>query len=74
VPTLARTRASAGTGACQCWLEGTDAYRKYQKDGSAEVWQKLSQQDMRAVELLVDELERMVREGRFRMRKPGAAQ
>lgn len=53
-------------------LEGLEAYRKYQQDGG-QVWQRLSQQDNQAVELLVQELERLVREGRFRLQQPGQA-
>jgi len=54
-------------------LEGLEAYRKYSQDGSQELWQQLSQQDNQAVETLVGELERLVREGRFRMGQPGQA-
>ena len=52
--------------ALQSKLEGMEAYRKYQKDGSGEIWQKLSQADHQCVELLVGELERLVRDGKFR--------
>ena len=51
-------------------LEGLEAYRKYQQDGG-QIWQQLSQQDTQAVQTLVGELERLVREGRFRMGQPG---
>ncbi len=53
-------------------LEGLEAYRKYQQDGG-QIWQQLSQQDNQAVQTLVQELERMVQEGRFRMSSPGQA-
>ena len=53
-------------------LEGLEAYRKYQQDGG-QIWQQLSQQDNQAVQMLVDELERMVQEGRFRLSTPGQA-
>ena len=53
-------------------LEGLEAYRKYQQDGG-QIWQQLSQQDIQAVQMLVDELERMVQEGRFRLSAPGQA-
>jgi hypothetical protein len=53
-------------------LEGLDAYRKYSKDGDAQVWRDLTQQDIRCVEILVDELERLVKDGKFRqMHRPG---
>ena len=54
-------------------LEGLEAYRKYQQDGGGQLWQQLSQQDNQAVQMLVQELERMVQEGRFRMSTPGQA-
>ena len=54
-------------------LEGLEAYRKYQQDGSQQLWQQLSQQDNQAVEMLVSELERMVQSGTFRMKQPGKA-
>ena len=54
-------------------LEGLEAYRKYQRDGDNRIWQQLSQQDNQAVETLVQELERLVKEGRFRMQTPGQA-
>ncbi len=52
-------------------LEGLEAYRKYSQDGDPQLWQQLSQQDNQAVQTLVGELERLVREGRFRMGQPG---
>ncbi len=54
-------------------LEGLEAYRKYSQDGDPQLWQQLSQQDNQAVETLVQELERLVREGTFRMGQPGRA-
>lgn len=54
-------------------LEGLEAYRKYQQDGSQQIWQQLSQQDNQAVETLIGELERMVQSGTFRMKQPGNA-
>ncbi|MBI3967700.1 MAG: hypothetical protein HY329_18840 [Chloroflexi bacterium] len=55
-------------------LEGLEAYRKYAHDtGSGQLWQRLSQQDNEAVRLLIDELERLVREDKFRMKQPGQA-
>ena len=56
----------------QSKLEGLEAYRKYAQSGSnTQLWQQLAQADGQAVEGLVQELERMVREGQFRMRQPG---
>jgi hypothetical protein len=54
-------------------LEGLEAYRKYQQDGSGQIWQQLSQQDNQAVETLVQELERLVKSGGFRSKMPGQA-
>src|SRR5215208_6430113 len=54
-------------------LEGLEAYRKYSKDGNNRIWQQLSQQDNQAVETLVGELERLVRDNKFRMQQPGRA-
>ena len=59
--------------ALQAKLEGLEAYRKYQQDGDNQLWQQLSQQDNQAVQQLVQELERLVHEGRFRMQTPGRA-
>lgn len=53
-------------------LEGLDAYRKYAKDGDAEVWHRLTEAELPAIHILVDQLERLVREGRFRICEPGA--
>ena len=53
-------------------LEGLEAYRKYQQDGG-QVWQQLSQQDNQAVETLIGELERLVKDGKLRMSQPGRA-
>lgn len=54
-------------------LEGLEAYRKYAKDGPAQLWQKLTQAEVQGVSLLIDELERLVKDGRLRMREPGRA-
>ncbi len=54
-------------------LEGLEAYRKYAQDGTSQIWQQLSQQDNQAVQTLVQELERLVRENKFRMGQPGQA-
>ena len=59
--------------ALQSKLEGLEAYRKYQQasQGNSQIWQRLSQLDNQAAELLTQELERLVRDGQFRMRPPG---
>jgi hypothetical protein len=57
--------------ALQSKLEGLEAYRKYAQSGDSELWQELTRQDTQAVERLVSELERVVREGKLRMRAPG---
>ena len=57
--------------ALQSKLEGLEAYRKYAQGDSGRLWQELTQADMRAVEMLTEELEHMVRDGKFRMRRPG---
>jgi hypothetical protein len=54
-------------------LEGLEAYRKFSKDGHKEVWRKLSEEDVRSVEILVDELERLVHDGKFREMRTSAA-
>ena len=54
-------------------LEGLEAYRKYAQNGNDQLWQRLSQQDNQAVETLIGELERLVRDGKFRMGQPGRA-
>jgi hypothetical protein len=59
--------------ALQAKLEGLEAYRKYSKDADAGLWQQLTQVEVQGVELLVGELERLVREGKFRTREPGKA-
>jgi hypothetical protein len=54
-------------------LEGLEAYRKYSQDGNDRIWQQLSQQDNQAVETLISELERLLRDNQFRMQTPGRA-
>jgi len=51
-------------------LEGLEAYRKFSADGN-KVWTQLSEQDNQAVDSLVKELERLVREDKFRFRSAG---
>lgn len=57
--------------ALQAKLEGLEAYRKYSKDTGANIWKELTQSDVGCVRTLVDELERLVRDGKLRMRQPG---
>ncbi len=52
-------------------LEGLEAMRKYSGDGNQQIWQQVSDRDQQAVELLVDELERLVQSGGLRLRQPG---
>ena len=53
-------------------LEGLEAYRKYsQSDGGSQLWQQLTQSDTQDVQLLVQELERLVQSGELRMPSPG---
>ncbi len=58
--------------ALQSKLEGLEAYRKYAASGGeTQLWQQLTESDSQAVERLVSQLERLVRENKFRMRAPG---
>ena len=59
--------------ALQSKLEGLEAYRKYSQDQGGQVWSRLSQIEQQSVGLLVDELERIVKEGKLRMKEPGNA-
>jgi hypothetical protein len=54
-------------------LEGLEAYRKYAQNGQPHVWKQLSDLDQQAVSTLVDRLEELVRDGKFRMGTPGQA-
>ena len=47
-------------------LEGLEAYRKYAKDGKQQVWEQVSNHERQGVMLLVDELERLVQDGKLR--------
>jgi hypothetical protein len=53
--------------ALQAKLEGLEAYRKYAKDGDASLWEEMTEADVECVSRLADELERMVRDGEFRL-------
>ena len=52
-------------------LEGLEAYRKYSKDANTELWRTITQCEIEGVEHLVHELERLVREDKFRIKQPG---
>lgn len=54
-------------------LEGLEAYRKYAKDENAELWRELTQLEVQTVGKLVDQLERIVKDGKLRMQEPGKA-
>jgi hypothetical protein len=55
----------------QTKLEGMEVYRKYAQNQGGHLWQQLNDLDERAVAMLVDELERLVKDGKLRMRPPG---
>jgi hypothetical protein len=55
--------------ALQSKLEGLEAYRKYSKDPGGELWTKLAQFELQAVDQLCGELERMVKEGKLRTQR-----
>ncbi len=57
--------------ALQAKLEGMEAYRKYQQNGGSQIWQQLTQWDTQAVQLLSQELEKMVQQGKLRPGTPG---
>ncbi|HVJ89766.1 MAG TPA: hypothetical protein VM580_08160 [Labilithrix sp.] len=59
--------------ALQAKLEGLEAYRKYAKDADVELWRELTMVECKAVERLVCELEKIVKEGRLSMKEPGHA-
>ncbi len=60
--------------ALQAKLEGLEAYRKYQQSGGgSHLWQQLNGLDTQAVQLLTQELERLVQQGQLRPGTPGQA-
>jgi len=59
--------------ALQAKLEGMEAYRKYQQNGNHQLWQQLTAMDERAVQLLTQDLERLVQQGQLRLQAPGQA-
>lgn len=54
-------------------LEGLEAYRKYAKDENADLWRQLTEAEVQTVGKLVDQLERIVKDGKLRMEEPGKA-
>jgi len=54
-------------------LEGLEAYRKYSMDAQGTFWKKMSDREQETVRLLVDELDRLCKEGKLRMGEPGKA-
>lgn len=57
--------------ALQAKLEGLEAYRKYVQNGNDTLWKEMTQADIQCVDRLVDELERLVRDGKLRIGAPG---
>jgi hypothetical protein len=47
-------------------LQGLEAMRKFAKDGDLQIWKQLTQLDVQAVDKLVDQLEQLFRDGKFR--------
>ena len=47
-------------------LQGLEAMRKFSKDADQDVWKQISQLDMQAVEVLLGQLEKLVRDGKLR--------
>jgi hypothetical protein len=52
-------------------LEGLEAYRKYAGNANAGLWQRLTDIEIPAIEVLVDKLEELVQENKFRLHSPG---
>jgi hypothetical protein len=47
-------------------LQGLEAMRKFSKDADEHVWKKIGQLDLQAVDVLLGELERLVKDGKLR--------
>jgi hypothetical protein len=47
-------------------LQGLEAMRKFSKDADQETWKRISQLDMQAVDILLGQLEQLVRDGKLR--------
>lgn len=54
-------------------LQGLEAYRKYSHDANPDLWKRLTDAELQSVEMLIDALEQLVRDGKFRMGTPGQA-
>jgi hypothetical protein len=53
-------------------LKGLEGYRKFsQAGGNSQIWQYLNQVDTQCVQVLTQELERLVQGGQLRLRQPG---
>ena len=59
--------------ALQSKLEALEAYRTYSRDSQGDLWRQLSDTELQSVERLAGELERLVRDGQFRVRGNRAA-
>jgi len=59
--------------ALQSKLEALEAYRTYSKDSQSDLWRHLTDQELQSVDRLAGELERLVRDGQFRVRGSKAA-
>jgi hypothetical protein len=58
--------------ALQAKLEGMEAYRKYQQSGgNSQLWQQLNDLDMQAVQILTQEVQRLVQAGQVQLQQPG---
>jgi hypothetical protein len=47
-------------------LQGLEAMRKFSKDADDQTWKQITQLDVQAVDVLLDQLERMVKDGKLR--------
>jgi hypothetical protein len=58
--------------ALQAKLEGMEAFRKFaQSDGNEQLWQRLTELDTQAVQLLTTHLEQMAQSGELRLHQAG---
>ncbi|NUP04912.1 MAG: hypothetical protein HOW73_02505 [Polyangiaceae bacterium] len=54
-------------------LEGLEAYRKFALDANPQLWKQFTESDVKCVTALCDELEKLIKDGKFRLREPGRA-
>ncbi len=47
-------------------LQGLEAMRKFSKDADLEIWKQLTQLDVQAVDVLIDQLEKLCTSGKLR--------